>query len=167
MFKYQYCPCCGEPLENTLVDGESRLGCPELECGFIHFDNPIPVVSALISYDDKALIARNSRWPEGMFGLIAGFLEKDETPEEAVIREIEEETGLQTDYIELIGHYTFSEQNQIIFAYHAECSGTIALNEELAEYRLVDYHKLQPWSKGTGPAVRDWLIDNGYLDDDE
>ena len=103
------------------------------------------------------LLARNVAWPEKQFGLITGYLERDETPETAVSREVAEELGLATDAVELIGHYAFVQKNQLIIAYHVKASGTIRLNEELAEYRLIEPVKLKAWDFGTGPAVRDWL----------
>ena len=45
----------------------------------------------------------------------------------------------------------------MIIAYHVIADGRIDLNEELAEYRLIDPDKLKAWDFGTGPAVRDWL----------
>ncbi|TNC79957.1 MAG: hypothetical protein C9356_16215 [Oleiphilus sp.] len=70
---------------------------------------------------------------------------------------IQEETNLSTGKLSFIGHYSFVEQNQLIMAYAAECSGEIKLNEELDRYKLLVPENLIPWSFGTGPAVRDWL----------
>jgi NADH pyrophosphatase NudC (nudix superfamily) len=47
--------------------------------------NPVPVVAALIEYQGKIVLARNAQWPEGMFSLVTGYLEKHETPEDAVV----------------------------------------------------------------------------------
>jgi NADH pyrophosphatase NudC (nudix superfamily) len=43
--------------------------------------------------------------PETWFGIVAGFLEKGETPEQAVLREVEEELGLKGEIVEYIGYY--------------------------------------------------------------
>ncbi len=152
-----YCPQCGTELVRGAVDGKARLRCPSNACGYVFWDNPVPVVAALVELHGQVLLVRNKTWPEKMFGLVSGFLEKGETPEECVGREVREELGLETEIVSLIGHYPFFEMNQLILAFHVRASGQIVLGEELAETRLVSPEKLRPWPFGTGPAVRDWL----------
>ena len=103
-------------LEAKSIDGVDRKACESPECNFVHWDNPIPVVAALIEYQGKIILARNSQWPEGMFSLVTGYLEKYETPEEAVVREVKEELGLDGKAQEFIGCYSFIEKNQIDLA---------------------------------------------------
>jgi NAD+ diphosphatase len=126
----------------------------------VHWDNPLPVVAALIQCVDRdgaVLLARNHAWPEKQFGLVTGFLERDETPEAAVMREVKEETDLDALAARLIGLYPFARKNELILAYHVEARGEVRLNEELAEYRLIAPERLQAWDYGTGLAVADWL----------
>ena len=85
------------------------------------------------------------------------ILERDESPEQAVAREVGEELGLTATAVELIGLYPFAAKNQLIIACHVRAVGEVSLNEELAEVRLIEPEKLKPWDFGTGPAVRDWL----------
>ena len=134
-----------------------RAACPVEACGFVHWDNPVPVVAALVEFDGRILLARNVAWPEKAFGLITGYLERDETPEEAIVREVAEELALTAEAVALIGLYAFPDKNQLIVAYHVRAGGTIRLNEELAEIRLIEPARLKAWDYGTGPAVRDWL----------
>ena len=103
------------------------------------------------------ILARGKCWPEKMFGLITGFLERDESPHEAVAREVKEELDLETRAVTLIGVYPFQRKNEVIMAFHVEAEGEIRLNEELAEYRLIEPGKLRSWEYGTGLAVADWL----------
>jgi NADH pyrophosphatase NudC (nudix superfamily) len=163
MAGYKFCPLCGSTLTDTHVDGKSRLKCSSENCSYVFWDNPLPVVAAVIEYDGKALLARNTLWPEKVFALITGFLEKDETPEEAVKREVKEETGLDTVEMNYIGLYAFMEKNQIIMAYYLKCTGSIVLNDEIAETKIIPFEKLRPWPMGTGPAVRDVLIRKGII----
>lgn len=139
------------------MGGRARQVCAVQGCGFVFWDNPAPVVAALVELDGQVVLARNRSWPEKMFGLITGFLERDETPEEAVAREVKEELDLDAGHVALIGIYPFARKHEIILSYHVIAAGEIRLNEELADYRLISPEKLKPWDFGTGLAIRDWL----------
>lgn len=153
----RFCPRCATPLIGRPMAGRARLACPKAGCGYVFWDNPLPVLAALVERDGLIVLARNRAWPEKMFGLITGFLERDETPEQGVAREVAEELGLETLATRLIGVYPFQRKNELILAYHAVAAGEIVLNEELAEFRLVPPDRLRPWDFGTGLAIRDWL----------
>ena len=153
----KFCPQCGQPLQTAAVDGQSRQRCAAAGCGYVHWDNPTPVVAAIVELDGTIILARNRGWPESMYGLITGFLERGETPEHAVRREVREELNLDAAAVDFIGNYAFFQMNQLIVAYHLLARGEIALSEELAAIKRVPVDRLKPWSIGTGPAVRDWL----------
>lgn len=146
---------CGATLSPKTVSGIERLVCPS--CGWIHYDNPTPVVAAIVEYHGDVILVRNHGWPEKWLGLVTGFLEKEETPEEGVLRELEEELGLKGEVISLVGLYPFPQRNELIIAYHVRADGEIALGEELEAYKKIHPEKLKPWPFGTGHAVRDWL----------
>jgi NAD+ diphosphatase len=156
----KYCPQCATELQDGLVNQQIRRVCT-VECGFVHWNNPIPVVAAIIEYQDQVLLARNSAWPAGWFALITGFLEQGETPEQAVLREVEEEVGLLGRIESFVGNYSYMEQNQLLVVYHVVASGTIRLNHEIAEVKLQPASEVRPWRQGTGPALRDWLRERG------
>jgi NADH pyrophosphatase NudC (nudix superfamily) len=88
---------------------------------------------------------------------VAGFLEKGETVESSILREVREELGLEAEIVEFVGHYSFLQRNQVILAFHVQAEGEIVIGEELAGVKLVPLDRLRPWPIGTGPAVRDWL----------
>jgi len=155
---YRFCPQCGSELVLRDAGGLARPTCPAEDCGFVLWDNPVPVVAALVEYDGRVLLARNVAWPEKSFGLVTGFLERDEAPEQAVAREVAEELGLVATAVTLIGLYPFTQKNQLLIAYHVAAEGRIVLNEELAEVRLIELERLKAWDFGTGFAVRDWLL---------
>ncbi len=163
---YKFCPRCTKPLEVHLdtSDGGSkeRYRCPDSRCGFVHWDNPVPVVAAIVEHEGQVVLGRNRSWPAGIFALITGFLERNENPAEAVLREVEEELGLKAHTPVLVGHYTFEQLNQLIIAYHVQAEGEVRLGEELIEYRRVDPIKLRPWPAATGLALRDWMLSRGY-----
>lgn len=156
---YRYCPVCATALVRQTLSERERSACPA--CGWVHWDNPVPVVAALIEYQGRILLARNRAWPEKMFALVTGFLERDETPLQAVAREVAEETALTTRAATLIGVYDFTRKNEVIMAYHVEAEGEILLGEELVDYRLIEPAKLRPWPLGTGQAMADWMRARG------
>jgi NADH pyrophosphatase NudC (nudix superfamily) len=96
-----------------------------------------------------------------MFGLVTGFLERGETPDEGVLREVEEELGLVGEIADFIGYYAFFQMNQLLLAFHVKATGEIALGDELEEIRRIPPEKLRPWRFGTGYAVMDWLKRRG------
>jgi len=157
MSEFKYCPLCGKSLTKTTMDEKAVLCCASNNCGYVFWDNPVPVVAAIVEMDGKVILARNKEWPGKMFGLITGFLEKGEALETAVKREVKEELGLDSEIKELVGVYSFFERNQLIVAYHLSATGEIKLGDELAEVKSIPIDKLKPWPFGTGHAVRDWL----------
>lgn len=157
MNEFKYCPLCGKGLTKNTVNGKDLLCCMSNNCGYVFWDNPLPVVAAIVEMDGKVVLARNKEWPEKVFGLITGFLEKGEAPETAVKREVKEELGLDAEIMEFVGVYSFFERNQLIIAYQLSAAGEIKLGDELAEIKWIPVDKLKPWPFGTGHAVRDWL----------
>ena len=164
---YVFCPACASRLETLIAaeDGgpKARLRCPS--CSWTHWNNPTPVLAAVIELADREgqlLLARNAGWPGRMFGLITGFMEAGETPQEGMAREVAEETALQVDSLHLIGVYDFQRMNQVILAYHARARGDIRLSPELAEYRLFAPAQVRCWRAGTGFALADWLTARGH-----
>jgi NADH pyrophosphatase NudC (nudix superfamily) len=161
---FKFCPQCATALEliAQLEDGgeKERLRC--VACGYTHWNNPIPVLAAVIEYQGKILLAQNAAWPGKMFALITGFMEAGETPQGGIAREIKEETSLQTSELNLIGVYDFQRMNQIIIAYHAVCHGEVKLSPELVDYRLFEFDQVKCWPAGTGYALADWLRSRGH-----
>ncbi len=160
---HRFCPQCALPLSSRIDEGVSRQACPDTACGFVHWDNPVPVVAAVVEHEGDIILARNKAWPVAFYALITGFLEKtDLSPEEAVAREVQEELGLQAGAVSFIGHYPFARQNQIILAYHVPATGVITLNDELADYKRIPPEKARYWPVATGLALRDWLVSQGH-----
>ena len=162
--EFKFCPSCATPLAwiTGMEDGgeKARLRCPA--CDFTHWNNPTPVLAAVVEYQGQILLARNAAWQGRMFALITGFMEAGETPEGGISREVKEETNLDAEAVTLIGVYDFQRMNQIIIAYHVVAHGDVRLSPELAEYQLYDFDQLKCWPAGTGYALADWLRGRGY-----
>jgi NAD+ diphosphatase len=162
----RFCPHCAQPLIDLPLAGRQRRVCPDPQCSWVHWDNPLPVAAAIVEHTEsggKILLGRNRAWKDVFFGLITGFIERDESPEQAVAREVKEEVGLDTISSSLVGVYDFQRKNELIIAYHVRAQGEIVLSEELCDYRLIAPEELRPWDSGTGLAVRDWLGCRGLL----
>lgn len=163
---YRHCPHCASPLSLRAHAGSldvQRPTCPDEACGFVHWDNPMPVVAAVVEHEGAIILARNAAWPVPFYALITGFLEKDDpSPEEAIVREVREELGLTALSTHFIGHYAFPKKNQLIIAYHVPAQGEIALNEELVDYKRIEPAKARYWPAATGLALRDWLLSQGH-----
>ena len=163
-WEYRFCPNCATALQwiAQQEDGgeKQRLRCPA--CEWTHWNNPTPVLAAVIEYRGQVLLARNAAWQHRMFALITGFMEAGETPQGGIAREVKEETNLEASEVNLVGVYDFQRMNQVIIAYHVVADGEVALSPELVDYRLYDLPQLKCWPAGTGYALADWLRGRGF-----
>ncbi len=91
-----FCAVCGSP--TTPTGGGHVRSCTGASCGREHFPRTDPAVIMLVVKPGpdggSALLSRQSKWPEGMYSVLAGFVEPGESLEEAVAREVLEETGV-------------------------------------------------------------------------
>lgn len=88
---HRFCARCGHPTE--MAEGGWQRSCPS--CGGQHFPRTDPVVIMLVTHGNNVLLGRSPGWPEGMYSLLAGFVEPGESIEAAVRREVAEETAVQ------------------------------------------------------------------------
>ncbi len=163
---FKFCPTCTTTLQWITLEEDGgpteRLRCPA--CGWTHWNNPTPVLAAVLELPEaggQLLMARNAAWPPNMFGLVAGFMEAGESPQEGIAREVVEETSLHVDAVTLIGVYDFQRMNQVIIAYHVVAHGEVVLSPELVEYKLVSQRDVQCWPSGTGQALADFVRSRG------
>lgn len=88
-----FCGACGHATE--IADAGYQRVCTNTECGRQHFPRTDPVVIVLVIRDGCCLMGRQRVWPEGFYSAIAGFVEPGESLEEAVAREVAEETSIR------------------------------------------------------------------------
>ncbi len=99
---YQYCQICGRVLELGIIYCKERKFCPN--CDFIDYKNPLPVAVAITVKGKKLLLIKRGIAPrKGTWGSPSGFIEVGETPEEACLRELKEETGVSGQVVQLVG----------------------------------------------------------------
>lgn len=100
MTEYNFCPKCGNKIDADLEPPH----CPT--CNITYYRNAKPCASVLPVKDGKVLLAKRGRDPfKGAYDIIGGFMEADELPEDAAIREAKEETGLDIKITSLLGTY--------------------------------------------------------------
>lgn len=101
---FRYCPDCGACLTERSSTDLRPQQCAG--CRGVHYHNSKPCAGALVTRDDRLLLARRAREPfHGYWDIPGGFLDPGEHPEAAVVRELEEETGLTVVPTRLLGLY--------------------------------------------------------------
>lgn len=161
---HTHCARCGSPSEITL--GGWRRTCPS--CGAHHFPRTDPVVIMMIFHRDRLLLGRAPVWPEGMYSLLAGFMEPGETIEAAVRREVVEEAGIpvgRVGYLAsqpwpfpaslMIGCWGEAEDDQIAIDEVELQDALWVTREELIEERLKETPRIRPARQG---AIAQFLI---------
>lgn len=107
MYEYNYCPVCGSKLEEDKIENSLHKLCSNSDCDFVHYLNPKPTVGVIAVRDKKLLLIKRAVDPgKGLWSLPSGFIDPDETAEEACLRELKEETGLTGEISELLGVYS-------------------------------------------------------------
>lgn len=99
----RHCPACGAPL--LYVAAGHRAQCTNADCGRLQFPRTDAAVIMLVEHDGACLLGRQAGWPPGRWSTLAGFVEPGESLEDAVRREVAEESGVIVDQV----HYHSSQ----------------------------------------------------------
>jgi len=98
------CARCGAPLRRVTLPARRQIGCRR--CGFLIYDYPRLCAGVVVLRDDHVLVLRRAHPPRrGWLDLPGGFIEADESPEQAARRELREETALAVGRLEWLGLY--------------------------------------------------------------
>jgi NAD+ diphosphatase len=132
---FTHCPRCGAPTE-TFASGHARR-CPV--DGSEHFPRVDPAMIVLVTdADDRCLLARNAMWPEHRVSILAGFVEAGESVEQAVAREVREETSVEVAAVRYLGSQPWPMPQSLMLGFRAEADGRpqiIVDADEIAEAR--------------------------------
>ena len=119
---HRFCAKCGNP--SASAAGGWQRDCDA--CHAHHFPRTDPVVIMLITHGNSVLVGRSPGWPEGMYSLLAGFVEPGETIEAAVRREVLEESGIKVGEVGYLASQPWPFPSSLMFG----CRGT-ALNTDI------------------------------------
>ncbi|PLY02927.1 MAG: NAD(+) diphosphatase [Desulfuromonas sp.] len=122
----QYCGRCGR--KQSWLPGEWGKVCEQ--CGTHHFPHIHPCIIVVVRRVGEILMTRKAEWPEGRYSLVAGFLDMGECLEEAVIREVKEETGVEVENIRYIGSQSWPFPSQLMCGFVADYAGGEVVVEE-------------------------------------
>lgn len=127
-------------MEWRLAGDRQRPVCPD--CGFIFYLNPVVGAGALVERDGRVVLIRRGVEPRaGYWSLPAGYVEADEMAEDAAIREMAEETGLEIEIDDLLGVYSFGREPQtgVLILYSANLiGGELRAGDDAQEVRTFD-----------------------------
>lgn len=131
-------------LERRVTYGKERPICPT--CGYVVFYNPKLVVVGLLIQNNSVLLVRRAINPgKGLWGMPGGYVDMGEVVEEAVAREIREETGLETQARQLVCLLSEAELPQVLAVYEMEMvSGSIVPGSEVMDAAFFPLDDLPP-----------------------
>jgi NAD+ diphosphatase len=119
---HRFCARCGAESQYAMAGWQRDCAA----CGGHHFPRTDPVVIMLITYGNSVLLGRSPGWPEGMYSLLAGFVEPGETIEAAVRREVFEEAGVKVGQVTYLSSQPWPFPASLMLG----CAGD-ALSQEL------------------------------------
>ncbi len=131
---HRFCPRCGGRL--AVASAGHVLTCGG--CGRQQFPRTDPaVIMLVVDADDRALLARQPRWPEGRFSTLAGFVDPGESLEDAVRREVAEEVGVEVGAVDYLGNQPWPFPASLMVGFFAEAlTDVIEVDgEEISEAR--------------------------------
>lgn len=147
-----FCAACGARSEMT--QGGWQRQCTT--CAAQHFPRTDPVVIMLVTQGNRVLLGRSPGWPEGMYSLLAGFVEPGETLEAAVRREVAEETGIRVGVVGYLASQPWPFPASLMLGFRAEAISTeITLDPaELQDALWVSREDMVSVMAGTHPHIR-------------
>ncbi len=138
-----HCPRCGAVTEPVLAGSSRRC----VVDGSEHFPRIDPAVIMLVTDpDDRCLLARNAQWPERRVSILAGFVEPGESAEQAVAREVLEETGISVTGPRYVASQPWPMPHSLMLGFRARATGSLEItvdSDEIAEARWFSRDELR------------------------
>jgi len=127
---HRFCGRCG--IELKMKTTERAKECPQ--CGLLHFPRLAPAIIVLVERGNELLLARSRHFLPGMYSVLAGFVEPGESLEEAVVREVKEEVGMDVKDIKYFGSQPWPFPHSLMIGFTATyAGGQISLDDSEIE----------------------------------
>ncbi len=160
--KLDYCPCCGHALQDREAFGRARRFCPA--CEQVVFRDHKVAAGVIVEHKAKVLLVRRRMTPRrGLWTFPAGFVDFDEAPADAAVRECREETGLEVEITGLLDVISGREHERgadIIIVYRARLVGgeaRAADDVDRVAFCTPDENELPPLAfRATRTALARW-----------
>ncbi len=148
---HRFCANCGT--KTTPAMGGWQRDCPQ--CDRKHFPRVDPVVIMLVTHGQDVLLGRSPGWPDGMYSLLAGFVEPGETISEAVAREVFEETGVRIGPAHYLADQPWPFPSTLMIGCRAVASTRTITPDpvEIEDAKWVSRETLMEAMSGTNPAL--------------
>jgi len=128
--RHRHCGACGAP--TTPRSAGHSLCCTSSECGAEFFPRIDPAIIVVVTDADRVLLGRQASWPAGRYSALAGFVEPGETLEDAVLREVYEETGVRATAPRYFASQAWPFPSSLMLGFHAAAApGPLKLDGEL------------------------------------
>lgn len=160
----RFCGVCGTPARST--QGGHVRTCSNPECGAEQFPRIDPAIIVLITDGERALLGRQASWPKGRYSTIAGFVEPGESLEDAVVREVREETGVHVRDVQYHSSQPWPFPSSLMLGFMAWASGTeiVRADQELEDARWFSRNDIAHGSPilPTAQSISFRLIEDWY-----
>ncbi len=117
---HHFCNDCGSKLIQT--QSGHALKCSRHDCAKEIFPRTDPAIIVLVYLNNTCLLGRQEKWPEHMYSCLAGFIETGETIEDAVVREVYEESGIRIKQVKYRNSQPWPFPQSLMLGFHAEAS---------------------------------------------
>jgi NAD+ diphosphatase len=150
--RHRFCANCGNPTD--VVEAGYSRHCPR--CEATHFPRTDPVVIMTVEHDGRMLLGRRAGWPAGRLSVLAGFVSPGESAEEAVTREVQEESGIIARDPVFVASQPWPFPASLMLGFHAVSDGgePRATDDELDEVGWYDRGAIQEAIDGGDPGFQ-------------
>ncbi|HET9928764.1 MAG TPA: NAD(+) diphosphatase [Rubrobacter sp.] len=159
---HRFCGRCGG--ETKPAPGELAMRCTR--CGMMHFPRLSPAAIVLVRRGDRILLAHSPGFPQGLYSVLAGFVEPGESIEEAVVREVREEVGIEVTNVRYFGSQPWPFPSSLMIGFTADYKGGDLVPqpgeiEDAGWYTAVDLPQLPPKISIARAMIDDFVSQQG------
>jgi NAD+ diphosphatase len=163
--RHLFCGVCGSPTESQ--DAGHLRKCLNQNCSAGHFPRTDPAVIMLVQKDDRALLGRKAEWIPGMYSTLAGFVEPGESLEQAVAREVMEESGVEITNIRYHSSQPWPFPSSLMLGFFADAvtEKLIPWDDELEDLQWFTRQELADGGAGIAQRPRSDSIARRLIDE--